>query len=54
MNITPEDSLKIIVSLLNRTPMTEAERVGAQLATNELDNLIKESTQSKDAQKPST
>jgi hypothetical protein len=42
MEITPEASLQIIAGLLKRTPLNDAEAVGAQCAVNKLESVIKE------------
>lgn len=34
MSPTPLDCLSILAEMLNRTPMTKAEQVGAQLCVN--------------------
>jgi len=42
MEITPEAALQILVSLLKRTPLGDAEGLGAQVAVNTLEKSAKE------------
>lgn len=42
MNLPPENALVILVNLLKRAPLTDAEAVGAQFAINVLETANKE------------
>ena len=42
MEITPEAALQILINLMKRTPMTDAEMVGAQVAVNKIETVCKE------------
>lgn len=54
MEITPESSLQIIASLLKRTPLNDAEALGAQIAINTIEKAAKELRELKAPKPPVT
>lgn len=42
MDITPEKSLQVIVALVQRAPLTDAEALGAQFAVSKIEAALKE------------
>jgi len=52
MQLNPEVALQIIVSVLRRTPINDAEGAGIQLAIEQLDKSIKELNEFKQPPKP--